>query len=281
MSVRIRAMTPEDVEAATAALQRGDWGARASWFRFATEHPACSPVVAVDGDEIVGTGVGTHYGASGWVGTIYVVPERRGRGIGLELSQVVAAALTDAGCRTLVLAATDAGRGVYERLGFVVTDAYAILEHEGGPATPSSAALVDPFVRPFTRTDLAEATDLDRAATGEDRSAVLASLGDVPGGLAVRDGDGPLRGFLLRGPWRGAATVAPAADDALRIARARVAAHPGSRVLTGLLASNTTGLARFEAEGWTAIRRVVRMERGRPLDWRPGWIWGQLDFGLG
>jgi GNAT superfamily N-acetyltransferase len=280
MSIRIRVMTPADLEAATAAVLRGDWGARASWFRFATEHPACSPFVAVDGDEIIGTGVGTDYGASGWVGTIYVVPERRGQGVGLELSRVVADVLTDAGCRTLVLAATEAGRGVYERLGFAVTDEYVILEHEG-PPPGSPAPPADPLVRSFSPADLDEAARLDRAATGEDRSAVLASLADASGGLAVRDGDGPLRGFLLRGPWRGGATIAADADDALRIARARVAAHAGSRVLTGLLGSNAAGLARFEAEGWIGIRRVVRMERGKPLDWRPAWIWGQLDFGLG
>jgi hypothetical protein len=37
----------------------------------------------------------------------------------------------------------------------------------------------------------------------------------------------------------------------------------------------------FTAEGWTEIRRIVRMQRGTPLDWHPDWIWGQLNFALG
>ena len=278
MPVSIRPMTPPDVSPAAAAMLRGDWGERSAWFTFATAHPSCDPFVAVDGDEIVGTGVGTRHGTVGWVGTIYVVPERRGRGLGYELSRVVADGLVAAGCRTLVLAATPAGRPIYERLGFAVTELYVLLEHAGSGAGGEPP---DPAVRPFTRADLADALALDRLATGEDRSAVLAAMVDIPGGLAVRDGGGALRGFLLRAPWPGGATIAPDVADALRIARARLRAHGEGRVVTGLLASNTTGLAAFAADGWTEIRRVARMERGEPLDWHPGWIWGQLNFALG
>ncbi len=279
MPVTIRPMTSVDVAPAAAAVLRGDWGERSSWFAFAVEHPSCDPVVAVDGDEIVGTGVGTRHGAVGWVGTIFVAPERRGQGLGLELSRVVADGLVAAGCRSLVLAATPAGRPVYERLGFAETDAYVVLAHDGVPSTALTP--VDPDIRPFARPDLHQALTLDRAATGEDRSAVLAAMIDLPGGLALCDARGSLRGFVLRGPWPGGATIAPDPDDALCIARARLAAHPNGRVVTGLLASNRGGLERFAADGWTEIRRVVRMERGEALDWRPDWIWGQLSFALG
>jgi GNAT superfamily N-acetyltransferase len=280
MPIAIRPMTPDDVPAAADALRRGDWGERTSWFTFATSHPGCDAIVAVDSDGLIGTGVGTRNGAVGWVGTIYVVPERRGEGIGHELSRVVADRLEAAGCRTLVLAATPDGRRVYERLGFEVTDAYVVMEHAGSSARAEGGA-PDPGVRPFAHGDRDEALALDRAATGEDRSAVLTAMIGVPGGLAVRDGDDPLRGFLLRAPWPGGATIAPEVEDARRLARARLRAHAGGRLITGLLASNGIGLERFAADGWTEIHRVVRMERGEALDWRSDWIWGQLNFALG
>jgi GNAT superfamily N-acetyltransferase len=125
-------MTSADVAPASAAVLRGDWGERGAWYAFAVEHHSCDAIVAVDGHEIVGTGVGTRHGAVGWVGTIYVVPERRGEGLGRELSRVVADGLEAAGCRTLVLTATPAGRPIYERIGFAVTDAYVVFEHTGG-----------------------------------------------------------------------------------------------------------------------------------------------------
>lgn len=285
MPVTIRLMTTADVAPAAAAVLRGDWGERSAWFAFAAEHPSCDALVAVEGDEIVGTGVGTRHGRVGWVGTIYVVPERRGEGLGHEMSRFVVDGLEAAGCRTLVLTATPAGRPIYERLGFAASDTYVVLEHPGvagdTEVPPGTPAPSETGVRPFTRADLPDALALDRAATGEDRSAVLAAMVDVPGGLAVRADDGPLRAFLLRGAWPGGATIAPDPADALGIARARLAAHPGGRVVTGLLASNTGGLERFAAEGWTEIRRIVRMQRGDPLDWRPDWIYGQLNFALG
>jgi len=279
MPTAIRPMTQADVPAAAAAVLRGDWGERRAWFSFASGHPSCEALVAVDGGAIVATGVGTRSGVAGWIGTIYVVPERRGEGLGYEISRVVADGLIAAGCRTLVLTATPDGRRVYERLGFAVTDTYVLMEHAGTAAHAASPP--DPDVRPIARGDLSEALALDRTATGEDRSAVLAAMIEVPGGLVVRDGAGPTRGFLLRAPWPGGATIALDIVDALRIARARLRAHSGGRVVTGLLASNAVGLEAFAADGWTEVRRVVRMERGEPLAWRPDWIWGQLNFALG
>jgi len=279
MPFEIRPMTPDDVPAAAAAVLRGDWGERSAWFDFATTHPSCDALLATDGPEVVGTGVGTRHGTVGWIGTIYVVPERRGEGIGYELSRTIADRLEASGCRTLVLTATPEGRRVYERLSFAVTDSYVILEHAGSVGDAAGSA--DPGIRPFTPDDLDEALVLDRTATGEDRSTVLASMVRVPGGMVVRDGAGPLRGFLLRAPWPGGATIAPAIADAQRLARARIRTHAGGRLITGLLGSNAAGLETFEADGWTEIHRVVRMERGERLDWRPDWIWGQLNFALG
>ena len=44
---------------------------------------------------------------------------------------------------------------------------------------------------------------------------------------------------------------------------------------------NDVGLALFEAHDWRTVRRMPRMIRGEPLDWRPEMIYGNFSFGLG
>jgi predicted N-acetyltransferase YhbS len=284
MTVRIRPMTAADVDGATAALLRGEWGERRTWFEFAVSHPACDAFVAAEGDEVLGTGVATRHGPVGWVGTIYVVPERRRQGLGDALSRVVCEALEAAGCRTLVLAASTEGRPVYARLGFTETAWYRIVEQDGlaPDEAGDEAGPPDPDVRPFTADDLPAAGRLDRAATGEDRALTIAACSREPGGLALAGPDGVLRAFALRAPWGGVATIAPAMEDAVRILRARLrVAGPGHPVRTGLVDSNVEGLTRLAREGWVEVRRIVRMERGAPVDWHPEAIWGQWGFAVG
>ena len=281
-------MRPADVDAATEALLRGDWGERRAWFAFVAGHAGCHPVVAEDDGAIVGTGVGTTNGAVGWVGTIYVVPERRREGLGHALTQRVCDGLEAAGCRTLVLVATDEGRRLYERMGFEVFDRYATLErHATGTGAPegSAAARVDGAraMTAFTRADVPEAAALDRAATGEDRAHLLAAFSEEPGGLALRGGaDGRLRGFLCRAPWGGGATIAADPEDARVILAERLrAAERGHRVRAGVLASNEAGLAMLHRDGWTDAWTAPRLARGAPIEAPLSGIRGQFNHALG
>ena len=130
---RLRAMLPEDVDAATELILGNDWGVRREWLQFATNQPACVPLVAEADGEIVGTGVGTANGSVGWIGSIFIAPDRRRQGLGLALTQSIIDRLESAGCRTLVLVATREGRLLYERMGFEVQTRYRILQAVGLP----------------------------------------------------------------------------------------------------------------------------------------------------
>ncbi len=291
-------MTRADVDGATDALLRGDWGDRRSFFAFAADHPACDAIVAVDHGRVVGTGVGTRNGAVGWVGTIFVAAERRGAGLGTELTERICDGLAAAGCRTLVLVATEQGRPLYERLGFSIADWYVTVERDaralggpaggepagGEPAGDGTAGHLDAalVIAPFSPADVAEAAELDRAATGEDRAHLLAAFAGIAGGLTVRDAAGGLRGFVARAPWGGGATVAPDPADARRLLDARLAAAPpGHRVRAGTMLSNAAGLAMLAADGWTEAWRAPRLHRGEPLAWQPTALWGQFNHALG
>jgi GNAT superfamily N-acetyltransferase len=273
----IRPMRPADVAPAADIMRRGDWGDRTTFLAWAVGNPSCHPIVADDGGRILGTGLATAYGPVGWVGTIFVDAERRGRGLGRTLTRAVVADLEARGCRTLLLIATDHGRPLYEREGFTVQTEQRRFAAPGATDTGP-----DERVRPFKAAMLPAVLALDRKANGEDRGPVIGALA-TPEATQVTVGlDGSVRGFLLRGPWGGAALVAPDPDDALSLLdwrRRRVG--PDGRVATGLPGLNAAGRDRLLAEGWVEEPGGTRMIRGAPPDWRPEAVWGQLNGALG
>jgi ribosomal protein S18 acetylase RimI-like enzyme len=280
--LHLRPMTAADITPATDLIVRGDWGDRRQWFEFATTQYECHPIVAeIDGD-IVGTGVGSANGRVGWVGTIYVAPEVRGKGLGRSLTQAVIADLEAAGCRTLVLVSTEQGLSLYESMGFEIQTHYRILEAHGLAGLSSTAALDAEAVRPLRSADLPGMESLDAAATGEDRGHLVRRFADPSSAKVLSGADGSIRAFVVRAPWGGGATIARDPDAAMGILRARqVAAGPDRRIRVGLLEENTAGLAALEEAGLTPIWSAPRLTRGEPLAWRPEWIWGQFNHAIG
>ena len=268
-------MTTADVPAATEVVLKGAWGDRRTWFSFATTHDRCHPFVAEIDGEIVGTAVATVNGRAGWVGTVFVAGAVRGRGIGGDLTDATIAALDAAGCTTLVLVATDEGRPIYERRGFAVETSYVMIETTGTGEGGSP-------LRPFRPEDIEAIVTLDRQATGEDRSHVLRAFADETSTRCLADDDGHLQGFVVRAPWGGAATVAPAREDGMAILAARRSQAPVDKTIrAGVLAPNREALDQLLHAGWTVTRDAPRLTRGEPLDWRPEWVWGQFNFALG
>src|SRR2546425_3504293 len=186
----IRAMTPADVGPAAEMIRQGEWGDRSVFLAWAVEFPPSRLFVAEDAGRIVGTGIATANGTVGWVGTIFVAPDRRREGLGEALTRIVIDDLETRGCRTLKLIATDAGRPLYERLGFEVQAPQLFFTASG--LAPNEA---DDGVRPFDPTMLAGIVALDRLATGEERSAVLEHLANPESARVLVGDDGSKRGF--------------------------------------------------------------------------------------
>lgn len=273
----IRPMTPADVEPVASALLLENWGDRRLNLDFVTRHEGARPFLAEADGEIVGTGVASLHGPVAWIGTVWVRTDWRRRGLGRELTRVTIDAAESTGARTLLLVATDAGRPLYEGLGFEVQTWYQILE---APGLVGEAA--DPSVRAYRAADLTAITDLDTAATGEDRAHVLAAFATPDTARILAHADGTIGGFVVRAPWGGAATIAPRIQDAETLLHARrVASGTARHVRAGLMLDNEAGLARLSAAGWTESWRAPRLIRGDPLAWQPGAIWGQFNFAMG
>ena len=215
---RIRPMTPADVEPVAARLPpRRSWGDRRLNLEFVTPTPETRPFVADAGGRVVGTSVLSVNGSVGWIGTVWVDPAWRRRGIGLDLTRATIDEAEAAGCRTLVLVATEAGRPLYERLGFEVQTWYRILQIDGldgAAADPAHPALPSPG----TWTRWLPSTPRPPARTG----AHLLDAFAAPDTTRVLDrDDGSLGGFVVRAPWGGGATIAPRIEDAEAILHAR------------------------------------------------------------
>jgi len=293
-------MAVADIAPVSAAfLATQGWGDRSSWFDFAVRTDGVHAVVAVDEDgALIGTGATSIHGTVAWIGSIWVRPDRRGEHIGWRLTEHTIEVAEAAGCRTLVLVASEMGRPIYERMGFSTLTFEPVLEAPGlstddgragstpldRSATSTATANTDPDrrIRPWRATDLDAAAALDRRATGEDRRHLLAAFATPETAFVITGVDDVPRGFVVRASWGGGATIAPDPDDALALldTRRRVAG-PDKVVRAGLMESNLNGLTRLEADGWIENWRARRMIRGEPLDWDPDAIWGQFNHALG
>ena len=271
-------MTAPDVDAATAMILRGDWGDRRVFLEFATSQPECVPVVAIEAGEVVGTGVGTANGGVGWIGAIFVDEAVRRRGIGRGLTDAVISGLDDAGCRTLVLVASQECRPMYQGMGFELQTLYATLEAFGKPTDAGA----DGAVRAFESADLDAMATLDREATGEDRRHLLARVATAESARVLVGTSGTLDAFTVRPPWGGGATIARRIENGVRILEARRAGlGPDRKVRAGLPIENQAGVARLQELGWNRSWNAPRMIRGGALDWHPNEIWGQFAMALG
>jgi GNAT superfamily N-acetyltransferase len=272
--------TPLGVQAATACVVDGGWGTYRQFhptFAFYAAHQGCRPMVARVGGDVVGTAVATSYGRSGWIGHVFVRPDLRGRGLGTSLTSAALAHLQAAGCESIHLVATDAGRHIYEGLGFVVESYYHELL---GRSLPKTAEL-HPF-RPLLRSDLRELNRADLEISGENRAAVLARFASFAWGHTTAES---LLGAVLPVPWGGAAawlgSGATGAEKAALLRLLRTIGAVGDEVIVYPPDENRHAIELFRDQGFDELRLVPRMRLGKSLRWSGAAIWNPLSLGLG
>jgi GNAT superfamily N-acetyltransferase len=271
-------MTPADAPAAVALARAQGWRDRSRFYEFALRVPTVSAVVAVGEDRLVATGMATAHGPVGWLGAIAVAEEWRRRGIGRAVTEELMRRLRAAGCETLSLEATDAGRPMYERMGFRFVTWYHQLQGEHldeRPLPPEGA-----HVRQMRPADLPAVCSLDRRATGEDRSAALEVLSEAGGWALEREGS--LAGFLLPAERAYGVVIAPRPEDGIYLLDLhRFLVPAGGHVRAGIPDEHAAGWRELEARGWVETWRAPRMLLGPDVAWRPECIWGQINSAMG
>jgi GNAT superfamily N-acetyltransferase len=212
---------------------------------------------AVPGSDrrLVATGLALPYPPDfGWISMVLVHGPFRRRGLGTRLLERSIGELRDRGL-VPILDATPAGQQLYERMGFRPVEALTRWRGEGGGSAPAPL----PPVR-----DVRDVGELDRAAFGADRSAVLADLLIRQSAVSRQDPAG--RGFLLSRPGRIATQVGPVVardpETALSLLESGLAAIDGP-IAIDVLDSETEVTELLAGRGFRRERPFVRMALDR------------------
>jgi GNAT superfamily N-acetyltransferase len=241
-------------------------------------YPRDSPdgevLVAVTGrGRLVGGACTASFGATGWIGALGVLPRARRHGVGELLTRASVEWLEERGAVTSLLYATDMGRRVYERAGFVA-EAPARAWRGTPPGPPPEG------VRRLRPSDRDAILALDREATNEDRSAVLDRLPALLGLALDRDDGTGLAAFALNTPWgAGPAVVAADHDSGLAMLRALVT-EP--QPLTVTVPDDNVGVAPVLAQwGFRPVNTALRMRHGPAVGHDPSKMFGLFNLFFG
>ena len=257
--VRLRSFEASDVPSAHALSSQLGWPHWIEDWQFAFS--LGEGVVVASEERILGTALSWCWGANdATIGLVIVAPELQGRRIGNRMMEVLLGRLAP---RNVLLHATAAGRGLYERLGFVVTG--EVDQHQGMlRSLPEVALRAGGQLRPFERGDAEALAAIDARAAGMSRAAMLHRLFE-DGKTVVYERGGEVAGFaVLRRFGRGHA-IGPVAAPDVEAARALIAAC--CRQAEGFVRIDvhaTSGLHRWlETLGLMRTGGATVMVRGR------------------
>jgi len=264
--LHIRRLKSSDLGFAMQLVEIAGWNQLpADWSRLLHVDPEGCFLAQWNGQP-AGTATAIAYGTDcAWIGMVLVHPDYRGQGIGGGLIGHCLDHLKSLGVRVIKLDATDQGRPVYVKEGFV--DEYGTLRYLGQPRLQdlrTSRYRIEP-VAPCCGQTL-EA--MDEEAFGANRSALLRAMAEAQPDLsliAIERG-GEVVGYGFARPGRLHGYIGPVVAQRMDVAQALVAELSRrlsqKTVLIDTTALNPTWRAWLEASGFQLQRRLMRMYRG-------------------
>ncbi|HEX5753957.1 MAG TPA: GNAT family N-acetyltransferase [Archangium sp.] len=203
--MRIRRLTLEDLPACLALAVKRDWAPDELKWRMMLELGTGFGVDSPEGG-LAGTVLVTPHGReAASIGMMVVSPSHGRQGLGRRLMEH---ALEHIGPLPTLLYATEQGRPLYEKLGFVQVD--EIVKHLGRlTRQPEEVAVADTRVRAMTGEDLDAVASLDAEAFGAPRRELLQALHRMAYRALVAERDGRVVGYGLAWPNFESAMVGP------------------------------------------------------------------------
>ena len=268
--VCLRPFEPGDLPAAHAMSSALKWPHRVEDWQFALS--LGQGVTAECDGKVLGTALSWSWGADyATIGLVIVAPELQGQRIG---NRMMSALLDRLAPRNVLLHATVAGRGLYERLGFVTTG--EIVQHQGMLGTlPTVAGREGDRLRPLADADVESLIAIDARGAGMPRGELLRRL-FAQGRTVVLERGGQLAGFAVLRRYGHGHAVGPVAApdvDAARLLIADCCRHTEGFLRVDVDA--TSGLPPWlESLGLSRTGDVSVMVRGRVPERGPaygGW----------
>ncbi|MBK1624119.1 GNAT family N-acetyltransferase [Afifella marina] len=219
--------------------------------------------VATKGGRVVGTAFTTPFGPDlATIDMIIVDRAVRGQGLGRRLMEAV---IETSGSRNLRLVATEDGLPLYKKLGF--EERGGIVQHQGAVPSLRRSEILPVDVEVARDGDLDAIIDLDRAAYGGDRRALVGQLFAAGAEAVVLREKGWVTGFGICRPFGRGRVIGPVvaanAEAAKRLILSLIERHPGEflRIDT----RRDTGLSPWIIElGFPEAGSGVAMARGEP-----------------
>ncbi len=243
---------------------------RADWETVLRLSPDGCWVFEADGQAVGATTAITYGTGPAWIGMVLVLPEYRRRGIARRLMEHALGWCGEKGVKTVKLDATDMGRPLYASLGFEDEEP---IERWG--RDPIEAEI------PTAPEQTTAGWDLDPAAFGVERSAVLEALAAAPDATSAGGPDGyamarPGSQTRFLGPL-----VARTSEAAEHLARQVLAQRPGASWCWDLLPSHWEAAELAARLGFRPLRRLSRMARPRKALGQPSNVWATAGFEYG
>jgi GNAT superfamily N-acetyltransferase len=244
-----------------------DWSLnlpRLLYFHFGYQYfyPA---VVEVD-KKIVGCGIAIVHGTISWLGTIIVLPEYRGQGIGTEITSHLIQYCKDRGCTTQLLSASAMGEPVYRKLGFKTSAEYVFYKRES--IIPIQHVL---NVREVRQEDEKYIEELDREITGEERFTFLKRFLST-GWVYNPEQSNHITGLYLPDFGKG---LILARNSEAGLALIKVRLNRGGETTAILPAINTIAREYLLSEGFQEYRTAPRMVLGKDVNWNPAMLYNR------
>jgi len=243
----VDALRPDDLPAALALSTQAGWNQTPEdWRRVLELSPEGCFAGRLDGRLVATATSAAPAPGVQWIGMVLVDRELRGRGFGTVLLERALAHGRRA--EVVGLDATDLGRPLYLKMGF---QDVAPIDRWSGALAADGPSLSCPLDRVL---------ELDRAALGVDRSALLRHLASEPGVNLLASDDG----YAVLRPGRTAAHLGPiVAAEPAPLLRAAGRLLRGAPLIVDVPRRPDLE-AVFAAHGLTVARRLVRMTWGAP-----------------
>jgi GNAT superfamily N-acetyltransferase len=269
MPATVRPALPAEAPVVADLLRRAGFGStvgRLLDYPFAGG--AANVFVAEEDGALVGTVSAASFGTTGWIGALGVEPAARRRGLGAALTETCIAWLRERGAVSILLYATDQGRPVYERLGFVTEGSATAWRGVAGTRRGM-------MLRRLQDEHRNEIGLVDRAGTGEDRSAVLDAMAPLRG-VAIFDGDS-MDGFALASAWGSGAAIIGCDEDTGLTLMAAAAAGPEPKTLI-VPDTNEPAANAVRRWGFARYNSAERMRLGPDPGYRRERVFGMFNL---
>ena len=207
----------------------------------------------------------------GWIGMVLTDPSCRRRGLAERLLRHVLGRAAVLGIKTLKLDATQQGRPLYSKLGFVAEQTIERWVRPGNGSVPRVGLSCD-------REWIATWAEHDRAAFGADRSLVLKAL---LGQSRIFCNESA---YLFTRAGRTSAYLGPCVSRDLQSARDLLGAITASHNTSwswDVLSGNANAMRLASEMGFSSQRCLLRMRRGRPTSEKDEQVYAIAGFEFG